>query len=219
VGTFTQELILRSFEVTGISLLQPNVILHRFAKNTTKASDSSASSSSVYLGKDSGKNWLKIETLLQKVVSDETSKKLKKLSRSLHHISVQNLLLHHENQSLKEALKTQKKHKKKSKTLDLQSDPKYHGGAVFWSPCKVQEACLCGQVRQEEEQAENLKKAEMTELRRANKLYNEKIAQEKHEQQVRENTRLKESVTSKLATLKKLYNCPKEGSVKLQQLL
>ena len=42
------------------------------------------------------------------------------------------------------------------------------------------------QVRQEKEQAENLKKAEMTELRRANKLYNEKIAQEKREQRVRE---------------------------------
>jgi hypothetical protein len=221
VGTFTQELILRSFEVTGISLLQPNVILHRFAKNTTKASDSSASSSSVY----SGKNWLKIETLLQKVVSDETSKKLKKLSRSLHHISVQNLLLHHENQSLKEALKTQKKHKKKSKTLDLQSDPKYHGGAVFWSPCKVQEACLCGQVRQEEEQAENLKKAEMTELRRANKLYNEKIAQEKREQQVREKEereqlragKAKEAAERKAQRERDKQACDAEKAIQLPQ--
>jgi hypothetical protein len=33
------------------------------------------------------------------------------------------------------------------------------------------------------------------------------------------NARLKKSVISKLATLKKLYNCPKEASVKLQQLL
>jgi hypothetical protein len=57
---------------------------------------------------------------------------------------------------------------------------------VFWSPRKVQEARSREPVRQEEEQAENLKKAEMTELRRANKLYNEKIAQEKREQRVRE---------------------------------
>ena len=33
------------------------------------------------------------------------------------------------------------------------------------------------------------------------------------------NARLKESVINKLTTLKKLYNCPKEASVKLQQLL
>jgi hypothetical protein len=33
------------------------------------------------------------------------------------------------------------------------------------------------------------------------------------------NARLKESIISKLATLKKLYNCLKKASVKLQQLL
>ena len=32
------------------------------------------------------------------------------------------------------------------------------------------------------------------------------------------NARLKESVISKLATLKKLYNCPKEGSGSLHSL-
>ncbi|KAI1676041.1 DUF1682 domain containing protein [Pyrenophora tritici-repentis] len=83
-STFNQVLIPRSFEATGISPLQPNVILQRFAKDTPEASDSSTISSSVYSGKD----WLKIETLLRKVVRDETSKELRKISRSLHHISV-----------------------------------------------------------------------------------------------------------------------------------
>jgi hypothetical protein len=113
VSTFTQELILRSFEATGISPLQPNVILQRFAQGTPEASDSNTSSSSVYSGKD----WLKIETLLRKVVRDESSRELRKLSRSLHHISIQNQLLHHEIAGLKEVLKTQKKHKNKSKAL------------------------------------------------------------------------------------------------------
>jgi hypothetical protein len=72
--------------------LQPNVILQRFAQGTPEASDSNTSSSSVYSGKD----WLKIETLLRKVAKDETSKELRKISRSLHHISIQNTLLHHE---------------------------------------------------------------------------------------------------------------------------
>jgi hypothetical protein len=44
-STFTEGLILRSFEATGISPLQPNVILQRFAKDTPEASDSSKSSS------------------------------------------------------------------------------------------------------------------------------------------------------------------------------
>ena len=116
MSTFTQELILKSFDATGISPFQPNVILQRFAKDTPGASDSNTSSSSFYSGRD----WLKIETLLRRVAKDEGSKELKKIKRSLHHISIQNYLLHHEIAGLKEVLKTQKKHKKKSKPLDLQ---------------------------------------------------------------------------------------------------
>ena len=102
VGTFTKELIIRSFEATGIAPLQPNVILQRFEKPSPEASDSNSSSNSVYSGKD----WLKIETLLRKVAKDEGSKELRKISRLLYYISIQNLLLHHEIAGLKEVLKT-----------------------------------------------------------------------------------------------------------------
>ena len=102
VGTFTKELIMRSFEATGIAPLQPNIILQRFKKPSPEASDSNSSSNSVYSGKD----WLKIETLLRKVAKDEGGKELRKISRSLHHISIQNSLLHHEIAGLKEVLKT-----------------------------------------------------------------------------------------------------------------
>ncbi|RYN16665.1 hypothetical protein AA0119_g13177 [Alternaria tenuissima] len=182
VSTFTQGLILRSFETTGISPLQPNVILQRFAKDTPEASDSSTSSSSVYFGKD----WLKIETLLRKVVRGESSKELRKISRSLHHISVQNSLLHHENQSLKEVLKTQKKHKNKSKALQFQPHKDYHGGAEFFSPSRVEKARTDERTKQQNQRAEELRKAEMAKLRHANKLYNEKIALERREQRARE---------------------------------
>lgn len=101
-STFTQGLILRFFKTTGILPLQPNVILQRFAKDTPKASNSSTSSSSVYSGKD----WLKIKTLLRKVVREEGSKEVKKLSRSLYYILAQNQLLHHRILGLKEVLKT-----------------------------------------------------------------------------------------------------------------
>jgi hypothetical protein len=43
---------------------------------------------------------------LQKVVRDKTSKELRKITRSLYHILIQNQLLYHENQGLKEVLKT-----------------------------------------------------------------------------------------------------------------
>ena len=57
---------------------------------------------------------------------------------------------------------------------------------MFKSPYKVQEACLYKKTKQQEQRAEELKKAKIAKLRRSNKLYKEKIAQEKHKQQVRE---------------------------------
>ena len=182
ISTFTQGLILKSFEATGIAPLQPNVILHRFAEPSPQASDASGSSSSTYSGKD----WLKIETLLRKVAKDESSKELRKISRSLHHISVQNQLLHHEIAGLKEVLKTQKKHKKKSKPLDFQEPEEYHGGAVFYSPRRIDKARQYEQAKQQEAEAEEARKAEMAELRHANKLYKEQVAQGKREQRARE---------------------------------
>ncbi|KAJ8113338.1 hypothetical protein OPT61_g4513 [Boeremia exigua] len=148
----------------------------------TKASDRSRSSSSTYSGED----WLKIETLLRRVAKDESSKELRKVSRSLHHISIQNQLLHHEIAGLKEVLKTQKKHKNKSKALDFQEPEEYHGGAVFYSPHRVDKARQYKQVKQQEAEAEEARKVEMAELRRANKLYKERVAQERREQQARE---------------------------------
>lgn len=56
---------------------------------------------------------------MRKVAKDEGSKELKEIKRLLHHISIQNSLLYYEIAGLKEVLKTQKKHEKKSKPLDL----------------------------------------------------------------------------------------------------
>ena len=123
---------------------------------------------------------------MRKVAKDEGSKELKKIRRSLHHISIQNSLLCHEIAGLQEILKTQKKHKKKSKPLNFQGPDEYHGGALFYSPRKVEQARRYEQAKQQEAEAEELRKSEMAEQRHANKLYKERIAQEKREQRVRE---------------------------------
>ncbi|KAF1922883.1 uncharacterized protein M421DRAFT_76812, partial [Didymella exigua CBS 183.55] len=127
--------------------------------------------------------WLKIKTLLRKVAKDKSSKELKKISRSLHHISIQNSLLHHEVRGLKEVLKTQKKHKNKRKVLPLES---YHGGAEFYSPSRVERARSLERAKQQDQEAEELQKSERAKTRSANKAYNEKIAQEKREKRARE---------------------------------
>ena len=182
ISTFTRGLILRSFEATGIAPLQPHLILQRFAKDSPDSSDTDGSSGSVYSGED----WLKIRTLLRKVAKDEGSRDLKKIKRSVHHISIQNSLLHHKVEGLEGVLKTQKKHKKKSKPLDLQHHKDYHGGAEFYSPNRVEKARARERFKQQEQKAEELKKVERAQTRHADKIYKEKIAQERREQKSRE---------------------------------
>ncbi|KAF2633988.1 hypothetical protein BU25DRAFT_486964 [Macroventuria anomochaeta] len=215
----------------SIAPLQPNVILQQFARPTPEGSDSKNSSSSVYSVKD----WLKTETLLRKVAKDKGSRELKKIRRSLHHISVQNSGLHHEIVGLKEVLKAQKKHKKKSKPLELQHHKDYHGGDEFYSPSRVEKARSRERAKQQEQKAEELKKAEMAELRHFNKLYKEKVVQERREQKLREKEardRLKAEKAKEVAkrkakrehqrnernTKKNLYNYSKEASAWSQRL-
>jgi hypothetical protein len=67
----------------------------------------------------SGEDWLKTQTLVNTVVEDKISKEAQKIQRSLHHISTQNDLLHTEVEGLRQTLLLTKKHKKKSKALDV----------------------------------------------------------------------------------------------------
>ncbi|KAF7567595.1 hypothetical protein PtrM4_141860 [Pyrenophora tritici-repentis] len=76
-------------------------------------------------------------TTLTEQLKDQSSKDVKKLRRSLHHISAQNSILRGEIRGLKEALLVKKGHQKKSYTLQLNNPKEYHGGAVFWSPRKA----------------------------------------------------------------------------------
>ncbi|KAF1952888.1 hypothetical protein CC80DRAFT_368901, partial [Byssothecium circinans] len=98
---------------------------------------------------------------------------------SLHQLQVQNELLYHENDGLREALTAKEKHKKRGKPLDLQQREEYHGGAVFWSPRKIREARARETVKQREEHEEQLAKANRKELAAAAKLYREQQAQER----------------------------------------
>ena len=53
---------------------------------------------------------------------------------------MRNVLLENENNRLREALINEKKKRQRGKALLLKAPPQYDGGAIFWSPNKVQEA-------------------------------------------------------------------------------
>jgi hypothetical protein len=122
--------VLRSFEMTGIALLNPSIIVDKFTQGSSENS-SDLSNTSVYSGKD----WLKIESLVRHISTDKSNNSTHKILRSLH-ISIQNQLLHDEILGLRSALKRKEKHSKKSHTLPLQQRQEYHGGVVMWSASK-----------------------------------------------------------------------------------
>jgi hypothetical protein len=129
-SVFKPQLIKRAFEATGIQLANPHVVLKRFAK---EASDSDSSQSVL-----SGDDWLKLKSIVRREVKDQGNKDVKKLQRSLCHISAQNSILHEEIRGLRQSLAIKERRPKQSFALQLDEDEVYHGGAKIWSPRSVQ---------------------------------------------------------------------------------
>jgi hypothetical protein len=175
VSSFKETLILTAFKATGISPMDPNTILDRFTNTTPEQQGSRQSSTSGLSASD----WRKMDRLVRVAVKDTATEEAKKLRGSLHSLQVQNELLHHENQGLREALAVKKKHTKRGQPLDLQQRKEYHGEAVFWSPRKVREARVRQTVKKREEKELQLQKAESAERKKAARLYKLEIAEEK----------------------------------------
>jgi hypothetical protein len=85
---------------------------------------------------------------------------VKRLSQVLHTNSVQNTLLKDEIKGLREALINERMRRKRGKPLLLEEPEGYHGGAVFWSPRKVKDACERQQLKEREEQQLQHQRAE-----------------------------------------------------------
>ncbi|KAH8626107.1 hypothetical protein IG631_19986 [Alternaria alternata] len=150
---------LRSFEATGIQPANPDVILKKFAK---EASDSDSSQSVL-----SGEDWLKLKSIVRREVKDQGSKDVKKLQRSLCHISAQNSILREEVRGLRQSLAIKERRPKQSFTLQLDEDEVYHRGAKLWSPRSVQRARDRRASQQQQAELKKLQKAEQAEIKKA----------------------------------------------------
>ncbi|RYN27486.1 hypothetical protein AA0114_g12537, partial [Alternaria tenuissima] len=158
-ATYTLQLLDRSFEATGVYPPNPDVILQKFTK---EASDSESSNSVL-----SGSDWLKLKSIVRREVKDQGSKDVKKLQRSLCHISAQNQILHDEVQGLRRALSIKESRPKTSYTLQLNKDNEYNGGAIVWSPKRMQQAQDRRAAQQQQAELEKLQKAKQAEINKA----------------------------------------------------
>jgi hypothetical protein len=180
ITSFKKETILKSFEATGIWPMNAEVILQKFTY-TLPISDRGQSPSS----RLSPTDWITMERLIRSAVADKSSDQTKYLSTALHHLQVQNELLHYENKGLKAALNIKKKQKKHSKALPLGHSGEYHGGAVLYSPRTVQRARDQAAVIQQEEEEEHLQKLQRKKQREDAKLLKQLYMKEKREERER----------------------------------
>jgi len=160
---FQPKTVLQAFKATGLSPFDPQVILSRLSSKQENRPSSSESTGSALSASD----WKKIERLLTKVVDDVYDRRVRQLIHTMQAASVQNTVLKRENERLQEALLNEKKRRQRSKPLLLQAPPEYHGGAVFWSPTKVQEARDRRAQKDAEQEALKLQKHEDALLKEA----------------------------------------------------
>ncbi|KAF3030277.1 hypothetical protein E8E12_000097, partial [Didymella heteroderae] len=129
-------------------------ILHRFKPKEPQAPSSPATPPQQLEGADCRR----IMRQFERVVTDKRLPETKALRQTSHHLAIQNELLHDENKGLIEALQIKKKQN------------------------QFGEARTRGRIVEEQQHKDELKKANTKELKAANKLYNDKLAEEKREQ-------------------------------------
>jgi hypothetical protein len=173
-SSFKQETILKAFEATGLSPLNPEVILKRFDRQPTLGSSSDSDSSTL-----SASHWRKIESLVREVAKDRRDPRAQKLSQAYHQISVQNSLVKHEAQGLRQAVTNERLRRKRGKALPLEQGEDYYGGAQFFSPKSVQKALDRLQQQEEEEKQQHLQKAEKARVREDQKQAKLQAAQQR----------------------------------------
>ena len=152
--SFVETTIKKAFETTGIAPLNPEQILTKF--NTKAGSRPNSSCSTASLTKASGT--ATIERLVYNLKAQPFGYEARLLTKAIVKLATENTLLHQENLGLREAFLNEKKRRQRGKALLLQPPEQYAGGAVFYSPSKVQRARELQQQKElNEEQSQHQK--------------------------------------------------------------
>ncbi|KAF1922314.1 uncharacterized protein M421DRAFT_10665 [Didymella exigua CBS 183.55] len=115
-ATMTSELILKSFQATGVWPMDADAVLKRF-NNHPPQQDEDAE-----IGEHGdGDSWPELRKIFDAAVADKARIEAKRLSRSLHSLQ----------------LNVIKKRPTQRTTLTTQDGDDWHGGAVFYSPRKL----------------------------------------------------------------------------------
>ncbi|KAF1935914.1 hypothetical protein EJ02DRAFT_301542, partial [Clathrospora elynae] len=139
--------ILKSFEATGLSPMDPEVVLKKFRQPTPQSPEGPIPLDNI--------NQRSINCLVDATV-DPILHEAKVIKATLTSLYASKQLLEQENEGLRQALNTKNNQGKRRQPLDLQQRKEYHGGAVFYSPRKIREARLWQIIKEREEKEQQL---------------------------------------------------------------
>ena len=128
----THDLILKSFQATGVWPMDASRVLQRFNNNLQQQDDDPG------IGEQGdGDTWPQLRKTFDAAVADKAKVEAKRLSQGLHSLQVNNELLRLQNAELRAELNLIRKRPIKSTTLTTREGDDWHGGAVFYSPRKL----------------------------------------------------------------------------------
>jgi hypothetical protein len=206
--TFTKDLIEEAFRCTGIHPPDADVVLESF-KNTTPKSPSTTPEPTGLKPAPEPPSWRKTQRLLKRAREEDKSSADEALDQALHQLHVQLEVVQHRVTGLEEALSMNKKKKRKRKVLPLQPiDSNEGGGAILWSPSRIERAKQELQAKEDLERAAEAAKATKKQLEHQKKLLKAKEQEEKRVEQEK-----KKVLTAKAQAAK----CAKTNACKVAQ--
>ncbi|KAK7177861.1 transposase, partial [Paraphaeosphaeria sporulosa] len=164
--TFTLSLILKAFEVTGLSPLNAAVIVDRFQNKRRQLPRTPSP-----IAAD---NWKQAIQILAQVVENQDVEEVEQLRRTISHLSAHTQLVQLENKGLRNVIRELKPSKSKRSRLDLQHYKEFHSIAVLWSPRKIRQADERYKANKEQKLQEKVDKAHQKELKAQKKLQDER---------------------------------------------
>ncbi|EED11636.1 conserved hypothetical protein [Talaromyces stipitatus ATCC 10500] len=133
---FTSDNINSAFKNTGFYPFNPELAIQRFTQKPEILPSSSESSASIIKAED----WRRISKLVKDAVSNVYEEKAHQLHDTMLHLSTENILLKAQVEGLQRGISNINKRQAKKRTLLLDLPAENEGGAIFFSPSKVQQA-------------------------------------------------------------------------------
>ena len=180
------------FKNTGLYSFNPEVVIKRFRVKEKKRLLNNKSIGLVLKADDQRR----INILIKKITNRKAAKKAQKLLIRIYDLIIQNVLFRTQNKGLRSQLINERKRRKRGKPLLVDFPADEHGGAIFYSPKKIQQARDRMAEKEAEEEttraakkaikarreAEKEEKARILDERRAISTYNKEVKEREKEQ-------------------------------------